>query len=458
MHERRYIPPPKINDDLLAFVLKPPPTWFWRVAIVLGLIAGSGLVTIGIMAVYGLQILSYTTNENWSIPITTFVFLVGISHSGVMISAVLRLTHAEWRRPITRVAEVLTVFSLAVAALFPVIHTGRMWRTMYWSFPYDFTRNLWPSVRSALIWDATSLLTYLFATLLFVYVAMIPDLAVARDRSSGWQRRFYSLLALNFRGYARQWRLQGIAGILLAALLLPIFVSVHSTVASNFSMTLVPGWHSTLLGPYYVISAIHSGVAAVVTVCALARWLFRLHEYITPEHFDALGRLQIAVALGWVFLYFVEFYFGVYSRDAMELVVWELHFLTPPYSYMAGAYLLLALFIPFPFWLVPRFRRDIRLMFGLSLLVNVGMWIERYVLVVAPLSHKFPFPFTWTTELELTPFDYILVFASLAAVLLGVLLFAKFFPIVPLYDIKEGQVLKREVRIGRARTPAAVRE
>src|SRR5919198_4375919 len=227
MKDRKDLSSPKINDDLLAFPLVTP-LWFWIAAAFLGFLFGCGIMSVLVYALYGLQVAGLTDRQAWAVMITNFVFWVGISHAGVMISAILRLTQAEWRRPVTRAAEVLTVFALGTALTFPLIHTGRVWRTLYWVFPYDFTRGIWPDPRSALVWDPSAIVTYLTSSSMFVYIALIPDLAVARDRSVGWKHRFYSILALGFRGTIRQWKLQTIAGILLSALILPVFVSVHS--------------------------------------------------------------------------------------------------------------------------------------------------------------------------------------------------------------------------------------
>ena len=457
MHELRPMTPAQINGDLLRFPLQTP-RWFWVAAAGLGLMVGAGALSVGLMIVYGLGLLGYTNTQMWAVLITNFVFWVGISHAGVMISAVLRLTDAEWRRPITRAAEVLTVFSLMTAALFPVIHTGRMWRTLYWAFPYDFSRGIWPDVRSALIWDVTAIVTYLVGTMLFVYVALIPDLAVARDCSGGWRRGFYGGLALGFRGSARQWRLQRTAGLLLSALILPVFVSVHSTVAWDFGVALLPGWHSTIFGPYFVIGAVHSGVAAMVMVMAILRRIFGLQAYITPEHFDAMGRLQILVSLTWLFFWLMDFYFGLFGREAVELRVWELRILTPPNSILFAIFVLTALVIPLPLWLFRRCRRSAAIMFATGVSVNVGMWLERYLLIVPPLSYKQAFVFTWVTEYQPRLIEYVLTLATFAFVALGMLLFAKLFPIIPLWDAKEGQALKQRVRVGRVDVPAVIRE
>lgn len=457
MQSRPDLAPARVNDDLLRFTLQTP-SWFWVAAGLLAAAVAAGLACIGLMIAFGLQLLGYTHVQQWSILITHLVFWVGISHAGVMISAILRLTQAEWRRPITRAAEVLAIFALITAALFPIIHTGRMWRTLYWIFPYDFTRDIWPNIRSALVWDASAILTYLTGTVLFVYVDLIPDLAVARDRTRGWRRAVYGALALGFRGTTREWKLQRVAGLALSALILPVFVSVHSTVAWDFGMALVPGWHTTILAPYFVVGAIHSGVAGVVTVMVALRRLLHLEAYIRPEHFDVVGRIQLAVVLGWLFFFLCDLYFGLFGADPLELRLWELRLLTPPWSVLFALFFLTVFVIPFPLWLFRRVRCNPAAMLWISISVNVGMWLERYILVVTPLTLKQRFVFTWVETYVPRPIEYVLSIAFLALVALGLLVFARIFPIIPIWDVKEGQVVKQQVRIGRARVPAAIQE
>jgi Ni/Fe-hydrogenase subunit HybB-like protein len=457
MQERRDLPSAKINNDLLRFAFHTP-MWFWIAATVLGLVFGAGLVSFGLMLIFGLTLLGYTQIQMWGILITNFVFWVGISHAGVMISAILRLTQAEWRRPVTRAAEVLTVFALATAATFPLIHTGRPWRVPYWVFPYDFSRGIFPDVRSALIWDPSAIFTYLSSSAMFIFIALIPDLAVARDKSTGWRRQFYGILAAGFRGTKRQWNLQIIAGILLSGLILPVFVSVHSIVSWDFAMALTPGWHSTVFPPYFVIGAVHSGVSSVATLMAILRWIFHLEDYITPDHFDALGRLLIVVVNTWLFFFMMDMYFGMAGREPSELAVWELRMFTFPFNIVFPFFMITGYFIPMSFWLFKKARRNITLMFWTSIIANVGMWLERYIVIVPPVSNKRPFVFDWLPNYFIQPIELILVLASFALVSLGILLFSKFFPIIPLFDIKEGQVLKQEIQIGRVRVPAVIRE
>ncbi|HEY7064807.1 MAG TPA: NrfD/PsrC family molybdoenzyme membrane anchor subunit [Chloroflexota bacterium] len=457
MQERHALSPARIDRDLLAFVLRTP-LWFWLSSFALGLVLAAGLLSVAALILFGLQLLGLTNVQYWAVFITNFVFWVGISHAGVMISAILRLTHAEWRRPITRCAEVLAIFALLTAALFPLIHTGRMWRTIYWAFPYDFTRGVWPDVRSALIWDPSAILTYLTGTILFVSVDLLPDLAVARDRATGWKHRVYGVLALGFRGTARQWRIQSIAGILLSALILPVFVSVHSIVAWDFAMAILPGWHSTILAPYFVIGAVHSGVAGVVTTMIVLRRVLHLEDYITLQHLDTIGRLQLVVWFGYVFFWLMDLYFGLFARDAVEVSIWQLRLTMPPTNVLFFIQVLTAIVLPLPFWLMRRFRRNVAVMFWLSILVNVGMFLERYYLVVTPVSFKQPFTFTWVATYVPQPVEWIITAAAVALVCFGLLTFAKVLPIIPLWDVKEGQVLGTDVRVGRREVPAAIHD
>ncbi len=223
-------------------------------------------------------------------------------------------------------------------------------------------------------------------------------------------------------------------------------------------MAILPGWHSTIFAPYFVIGAIHSGVAGVVTVMVLVRRFLRLEDYIRPEHFDAVGRLQVVVAASWLFFFLMDFYFGIFSREAAEIEVWNLRLFTPPYSALLLVMIITGYLIPVPLWLFRRCRRSVRIMFWTSLAVNVALWIERYMLVITPLSYKEPFTFTWVTAYKPQPVEYIITAAAVALVLLGLLVFAKLFPIVPVWAVKEGQVLRREVRIGRVTVPAVARE
>ncbi len=394
----------------------------------------------------------------WGFFITNFVFWIGISHAGVMLSAILRLSKAEWRRPATRAAEVLTIFSLMTAVLMPFIHTGRPWRLMYWVFPYDFSRGIWPDIRSPLVWDPSAVNTYLLSSILFVFVALVPDMAVIRDRSAGIRRMAYSVLSLGWRGTPRQWKLQAIAGILLSALILPVFVSVHSIVSWDFGMAVsVNSWHSTIFAPYFVIGAVHSGVSGVVTVMIFMRWLFGWEDYVRREHIDALGRLLIVIAIAWFYFFAMEFLFGIYGQEGDELATRSLQIFTPPWSWLFLTFIITAFFFPVPLWLFRNVRRSFLLMTITTISVNIGMWLERFIIIVPGLARKQLFTQSWYTYAP-SPIEIMIVVGTFAMVLMLFLIFAKVFPLIPIFDVKEGQILADEIKVGRRRVPAVIRD
>ena len=455
MQERRTLTSAEINQGLLGPVIQTP-SWFWPTAIILGAVVGGGLTAVGIMVTYGLGVTGLNRPIFWGFFIVNFVFWIGISHAGVMISSILRLCQAEWRRPVTRAAEVLTVFSLATAALFPLLHMGRVWR-FYWIFPYDFDRMIWPNIRSPLIWDPSAIFTYLTGASLFVFMALLPDLGNLRDRTTGWRRTFYGILSLGWRGNPRQFKLQFILGILLSALILPVFVSVHSIVSWDFAVSIVPAWHATVFAPYFVIGAVHSGVSAVVTMMAALRYAFKWEDYITPDHFDALGRLLIAVATAWLYFFMLDVLFGIFGGESRELSVMEQRIFEFPWNVMFITILLFGYVIPVGAWLFRSVRRNIKLMFVLSIMVNIAMWSERLWLIVPGLQNKERLPFNWNVYVP-SAVEIMLVVSSFALVMLGVLIFSKLFPLIPVWEAKEGQVLRAEMQIGRRTVPAVIRE
>ncbi len=457
MQQRRVIDQVETNRVLLNGQLDTP-KWWLPTVIGLGIVVIIGFVIIGFMVNRGLGVTGLSRPVYWGLFITTFVFWVGISHAGIMISAILRLTQAEWRRPVTRAAELLTVFSLLTALIFPLIHAGRPWRIAYWILPYDFARGIFPNIRSPLIMDPVAISTYLTGSTLFLYVALLPDLGNLRDRTQGWQKAMYTVLALGWRGNPRQWKLQTVGGILLSALMLPIFVSVHSIVSWDFAVTpAVEGWHSTIFAPYFVIGAVHSGVSAVVTMMALMRWLWKWDDFIRPEHFDALARLLIVVATAWLGFTFLELIFAMYSLDAPEIALRELQIFSWPWNMMFVVFLMTGYVIPVGMWLFKSVRNNIALMFWTSLFVNIGMWLERFMIIVPGLSRRTPFVYTWDSYRPSLVEWSILVW-SVAWVTFLMLLFSRFFPLVPLFEQKESQIFVDRIKIGRASVPAILRE
>lgn len=453
MQERVIRTSPQINTDLLRNVLKAP-LWYWLLMGFLASITLAGSIAVTILVNKGLGVTGLNRPVMWGFLITDFVFWIGISHAGVMLSAILRLSKAEWRRPATRASEVLTVFSLMIAALHPVLHSGRPWRTLYWAFPYDFSRGIYPDIRSPLIWDPAAIFTYLTGSLLFVIVALVPDLAVIRDRTSGIRHHIYSLLAMGWRGTPRQWSLQTIAGFLLSALLLPVFVSVHSIVSWDFAVQIgVEGWHATIFAPYFVIGAVFSGVSAVVTMVILMRWMFKWDAYIRAEHIDALGRLLIAIGTAWLFFFFLEFSMALYSLEAQEIALRELQVFTWPYNMLFMVFCVTGYLLPVTMWLSRKVRTNLMLMFITSITVNIGMWLERFLIIIPSLARKTPLSFDWgayhPSLIEIT-----IVVSAFSTVFLLLLVFAKVFPLIPLFDVKEGQTLSDTVQVGRRSVPA----
>jgi len=435
----------QLNDELLSSMRPPTLRWYLLVAGLCVVIAWGALM-FGYQVMTGMSVTGKNRPVMWALYITGFVFWVGMSHSGTMVSAILRLSQANWRRPILRAAEAMTVFTISVAALFPFIHLGRNWVVQYF-LPYPNQRGLWPNFRSALLWDIRAITTYIIGSSLFLYLGMIPDLAIVRDRTpDGWRKRIYAVLAMGWRGTAREWIVYQKTSTLMAALIIPVAVSVHSIVAWDFAVTVVPGWHSTIFPPYFVIGAITSGVAAVITLMIVIRKVFHLEEYLTPLHFDNMGKLLLVICLLWSYAYFVDVNITWYAHEPIE---WE------TFSFMAGRYtplLLLMLFgnslLPITVLCFKKLRRNLTVMLVVTLLINVCMFIERFLIIVPSLSHK-NMPFIWHSY---TPslVEMSVNAAALAGFVLLYVLFAKFFPIMAVTDVRELGVRHADVKIGRA--------
>ncbi len=438
----------QLNDEMLSSLR--PPTWHWYVlAFFLGALVAWGLAAFTYQVMTAMSVTGKNRPVMWGFYITSFVFWVGLSHSGTMVSSILRLSQANWRRPILRAAEAMTVFSITVAGLFPIIHLGRNW-TFYYMLPYPNQRGLWPNFRSALLWDVTAILTYIIGSTLFLYLGMIPDLAIARDRSGGWRRKLYAVLAMGWRGSAHEWSVYHKASTLMAALIIPVAVSVHSIVAFDFAVTVVPGWHSTIFPPYFVIGAIDSGVAAVITLMIIIRRAFHLEDYLTPVHFDNMGKLLLVISLLWSYAYFVDVNITWYAHEPIE---WEV------FSFMAHKYtpiLVLMLFsnslLPISTLCFKRLRRSIGVMLVVSVLINIAMFIERYLIIVPSLSRK-NMPFMWGTYFP-SWVEISVAVAAFAGFALLYTLFAKLFPIMAVTDVRELEVRQAEVPFGRAKVPS----
>lgn len=458
MQEHVQLTQRQINEDLLSSVLHTP-RWWWPAVIVSATIFLTGVGAFGYMLNQGVGVTGLNRPVFWGVYMVNFVFFIGISHAGIMISAILRLTQAEWRRPVTRAAEVLTVFSLMSALMAaPLVHVGRPWRADLWVFPYDFARGVWINIRSPFVWDPSAVMTYLTASSLFVFVALIPDLAIVRDRTTGLTQKFYAMMAMGWRGTPRQWKLQAVAGILLSALVLPVFVSVHSIVSWDFAVQIGPeAWHSTIFAPYFIIGAIHSGVSAVATLMVLMVWVWGWGKYLKPDHLDAIGRLLIVVATAWFFFFFLEWVFALYTLEDPELAMRDLQVFQWPWSGLFVVFLFTAYLIPVPMWMFKSVRRSYFWMFVTTILVNIGMWLERFLIIVPGTMRRGEFIFDWGSY-HPSIIEILMVVMTFAWVALGMLVFTKLFPLIPLFDVKEGMVFRDEIRIGRRVVPASIRE
>ena len=284
-----------IADDLVRPLFHTS-VWYYGLLLALGTIVACGLGAWATQIWFGIGLTGKRWPTFWGFYLTNFVFWIGISHAGTLISAILRLVNATWRRPVTRCAEVITVFALMIGAMFPIIHLGRPW-LFFWLVPYPSDREIWPNFRSPLVWDFFAINTYLIGSVMFLFLPMIPDLALVRDRSTGWRRRLYSVFVLGWRGTTKQWHRLEAAMQIMAIAILPVAVSVHTIVSFDFSMAPVPMWHSTIFGPYFVAGAIFSGIAALIIAMAVLRKFLRLEAYLHPLHFQNLGKLLLLMSL-----------------------------------------------------------------------------------------------------------------------------------------------------------------
>src|SRR5216117_554243 len=312
----------RLSDDLLRPLLET--SWrFWLLVLFLGSIVATGLGTWMYQMYRGFGMTGINMPIYWAFYITNFVFWIGISHAGTLISAILRLVNATWRRPVTRCAEVITVFALMIGAMFPIIHLGRPW-LFFWLIPYPSERGIWPNFRSPLVWDFFAISTYLTGSVLFLLLPMIPDFALVRDRTSGLRSRIYGALALGWQGTTKQWHRLESAMQIMAIAIIPVAVSVHTIVSFDFSMAPVPMWHSTIFGPYFVAGAIFSGIAALIVAMAFVRRFLRLEEYLRPVHFENLGKLLLMMSLLWSYFVFAERLTTWYGNEPSEMAVfWQ---------------------------------------------------------------------------------------------------------------------------------------
>ncbi|HZA36159.1 MAG TPA: NrfD/PsrC family molybdoenzyme membrane anchor subunit, partial [Vicinamibacterales bacterium] len=368
----------------------------------------------------------------WGFDIVNFVWWIGIGHAGTLISAILLLFRQRWRMSIARFAEAMTLFAVACAGLFPVLHTGRPWLA-YWLLPYPNSMGLWPQFRSPLIWDVFAVSTYATVSLLFWYVGLIPDLATMRDRAkSVLVKRIYGFFALGWRGSAMHWQRYETASLLLAGLATPLVVSVHTVVSFDFAVSVVPGWHATIFPPYFVAGAIYSGFAMVLTLVIPIRAYYGLEGFITMRHIQNMAKIMLATGLIVFYGYAVEAFMAWYSASSWEGFMLS-NRATGPYWWAYWTLIFCNGVIPQLLWF-KRVRMNVPLLFLISLIVNVGMWLERYVIIVTSLARDY-LPSSWGMYSG-TVWDWATYVGTLGLFAWLLFLFIRFVPMISIFEMR----------------------
>jgi Ni/Fe-hydrogenase subunit HybB-like protein len=442
--------PEEMNRDILR-ALRSTGFGYWLSVGVLASLVAIGLGGAWMYQIrWGMGVANIRRPVYWGVYIANFVFWIGISHSGTFVSAILRVFKAEFRRPITRASEMMTTFALITAGMYPLIHLGRTWR-FYWMIPYPNQRQLWPNFHSPLVWDMMAIFTYLIGSTLYLYLPLIPDLAMARDRTTAWRQRLYRILALGWRGTEAEWHHLKTAITTFAFVIIPVMFSVHTIVSWDFGMTMVPGWHSTIFGPYFVTGAIFSGVSAVATVLLIVRKTMKLDYFLREEHFDALGKLILVFSFAWTYFFFADYLTEWYGGEhvGQQLLLLQAHGPVAPLWY---AMLVTNIFIP---WLTlwnRRVRTSPVALLLITLGINVGMYIERYIIVTGFLTRN-RLPFNWGAY-NPSLIEILISIGSLSLFMLLYALVSRLVPLVPVWEVQEGQLAHALRRVGRALVPS----
>lgn len=437
-------PPSETNALMLAAMRRTGPV-FWLLVLGLGGMVLALLVTWFIQMNQGIGITGLNRSVMWGPYIANLVYFIGIGHAGTFISAALRLMRYDFRRPVARAAETVTLFGLSMAGLFPLIHLGRLWK-VYYMFPIPTQRELWPNFRSALLWDATAITTYMIGSTLFMYAALIPDLAMVRDHVTGIRRKIYGALALGWRGADVEWhRLEKLSNI-LAFVIIPVMFSVHTIVSWDFAMAIQPGWHSTIFGPFFIIGALFSGVAAVILIMVIVRKGMGLGYFIREEHFNAMGIFLMILSMSWVYFYFAEWITNWYGNLPMEVALQNM--LTGPLAPAFYLMLFANIIVPLGTLWSRRVRTSMPAMFVIALFVQIGMYLER-VLIVSGMLSRNELPFNWVNYTPRWP-ELVITVGTFAFLALLYLLWTRVVPIIPVWEVYEGQALQSRRRVGRA--------
>ena len=422
-----------ITDKISSIVLTRPTSLGWVVGFGAGfLVTMMLLYALGYLFIKGVGIWGINIPIGWGFAIVNFVWWIGIGHAGTLISAILLLLRQSWRNSINRFAEAMTLFAVACAGIFPAVHTGRPWLD-YWMFPYPNTMNYWPQFRSPLIWDVFAVSTYFTISLLFWFIGLIPDLATLRDRAENkYTRISYGLLAMGWRGSARHWARYETAYLLLAGLATPLVLSVHTVVSFDFAVAIVPGWHTTIFPPYFVAGAIYSGFAMVLMLAIPIRKIYGLEDFITDRHLQNSAKVMLAT--GWIVAYgyaieaFTSWYSG--NRYDQNLLWNRLH---GPYAGVYWLLLICNIFLPQLLWL-RKMRSSPAWLFLISFVILVGMWLERFVIIVLSLSRDF-LTSSWGMYYP-TRWDWMTFFGTIGLFLTAMFLFVRILPMISIFEMR----------------------
>src|SRR5258706_939298 len=422
-----------VTDKISSIALRKrtPLGWFIGAGISFSITLGL-FYTIGYLVVTGIGIWGNNIPVGWAFDIINFVWWIGIGHAGTLISAILFLLRQQWRTSINRFAEAMTLFAVACAGLFPLLHTGRPWLA-YWMLPYPNTMGVWPQFRSPLIWDVFAVSTYASVSLLFWFVGLVPDLATLRDRSqSRVGGAIYGMLAMGWRGSAHHWHRYETAYLLLAGLATPLVVSVHTVVSFDFAVGIVPGWHTTIFPPYFVAGAIYSGFAMVLMLAIPIRKIYGLQDFITERHLQNSAKVMLATGLIVAYGYGIEAFMGWYSGDRYDaFTLWNrLH---RPYAIPYWALLICNIFIPQVLW-IRKLRTSPVALFLVSGVILVGMWLERFIIVVVSLHRDF-LTSSWGMYYP-TRWDWMTYIGTIGMFLAAIFLFVRLLPMISIFEMR----------------------
>nr|WP_174705614.1 NrfD/PsrC family molybdoenzyme membrane anchor subunit [Leptospira kobayashii] len=426
----------KSIKDVTSDIAKPnedfPTKLWWNTFTLVATITLIDVAIIGYLFYEGLYLLGINNPVGWGFFVVNFVFWIGIGHAGTLISAVLFLFRQGWRTGINRAAEAMTIFAVLVAASNLILHVGRPW-VGFWLFPYPNERGpLWVNFRSPLIWDTFAVSTYLSISVVFWYIGLIPDLASLRDRATEtWRKSLYNILSFGWVGSARAWSHMEIVCMILAALSTPLVLSVHTIVSFDFAVSILPGWHTTIFPPYFVAGAIFSGFAMVVTLMVIAREVFNLKDYITGKHLDNMNKIMMVTGLIVGLAYGTEFFIAWYSGNEYEgFAFWNRAF--GPYGWAYFIMISCNVLSPQVFWF-RKLRYNIPVMFIASLVVNVGMWFERFVIMMT-LNRDF-LPSSWAMYTP-TLFDYAMLIGTFGIFFTLFLMWCRIMPVIAIAEVK----------------------